>query len=277
MEDGTYLSHIVARHRALAASRQVDLEEYFNAALQAPAARPFEGWLGCLWQSRGLGVIAEIKRRSPSKGQIAPDGQRSVFDPGEIARSYEAGGAVAVSVLTDQEYFGGSAEDLASARAACSLPVLRKDFVVSTADVLESRVMGADAILLIVAALSSQELREFLALSGTLGMGALVEVHDEAELNSALEAGASMIGVNQRDLHTFEVDTDRAVRIARMLPPSIMPVAESGIAGPENAKRLAEAGYKSILVGEYLVKSVDRAAAVKRLSGCRISRRMSGS
>ncbi|MCL5947774.1 MAG: indole-3-glycerol phosphate synthase TrpC [Actinobacteria bacterium] len=276
LEDGTYLSNIIARHRAVAASRRVDLEELFTAALQGPAVRPFEGWLEHLWQSRGLGVIAEIKRRSPSKGQIVPDDRLEVFDSVKIANSYEDGGAAAISVLTDSEYFGGSARDLADARAGCTLPVLRKDFTVCTADVLESRIMGADAILLIVAALSIEELREFISLANTLGMAALVEVHDESELDSALAVGASTIGVNQRDLRTFEVDMGVATRIARLLPPSIMSVAESGIAGPEDAKRLAGVGYKSILVGEYLVRSEDMSAAVKRLSGFRSGRRLSG-
>ena len=276
LEDSTYLSHIIARHRAVAAGRRVDLEELFTAALQGPAVRPFEGWLERLWQSHGLGVIAEIKRRSPSKGQIVPDDRLEVFDPGKIASSYENGGAAAISVLTDSEYFGGSVQDLVDARTGCTLPVLRKDFTVSTADILESRIMGADAILLIVAALSIQELEEFMALADTLGMSALVEVHDESELDRALAVGASTIGVNQRDLRTFEVDMGVATRIARLLPPSIMSVAESGIAGPEDAKRLAGVGYKSILVGEYLVRSEDMSAAVKRLSGFRSGRRLSG-
>ena len=155
-----------------------------------------------------LAVIAEVKRRSPSKGPLDAG-----LDPAAVAADYEAGGAACVSVLTDEEFFGGSPADLAAARSACGLPVLRKDFTVSRADVCDARLMGADAVLLIVAALSDDELSSFLGLAQELSLDALVEVHDEAELERALDAGAELVGVNQRDLTTFAVDPERAARL----------------------------------------------------------------
>ena len=207
-----------------------------------------------------VAVIAEIKRRSPSKGDLFPD-----LDPANLARQYEVGGAACLSVLTDVDFFGGSPSDLQTARAAVALPALRKDFTVSPQDVVDTRLMGADAVLLIVAALSDSELADFHALALELGLDALVEVHDEGELERAQVAGATLIGVNQRDLVTFEVDTDRAVRVARSFPAGVVKVAESGIVGAEDAATLAEAGYDAVLVGEALVTSGDPAAAVRSL------------
>src|ERR1700676_1740711 len=188
-------------------------------------------------RSQGLGVISEIKRRSPSKGDLDP-----TLDPEAVAKEYEAGGAACLSVLTDAEFFGGSADDLAAARAACSLPVLRKDFTVSPLDVCDARLMGADAVLLIVAALSGQELASFLDLSRRCSLAALVEVHDENELERAVDLGAEVIGVNQRDLRTFEVDHGRALRMGEVMPAHVTAVAESGIESPADVRRLAEAG-----------------------------------
>ena len=207
-----------------------------------------------------VAVIVEIKRRSPSKGDLFPD-----LDPADLARQYEMGGAACLSVLTDVDFFGGSPADLQTARAAVALPALRKDFTVSAQDVVDTRLMGADAVLLIVAALSDSELADFHALALELGLDALVEVHDEGELERAQAAGAKVIGVNQRDLVTFEVDTDRAVRVARSFPAGVVKVAESGIVGAEDAATLAEAGYDAVLVGEALVTSGDPAAAVRSL------------
>ncbi|MCU1361002.1 MAG: trpC, partial [Ilumatobacteraceae bacterium] len=169
-----------------------------------PAAR---GFTDALRAGTGLQVIAEIKRRSPSKGDLHVG-----LDPAEMAANYERGGATCLSVLTDVELFGGSVDDLQTARAACSLPVLRKDFTVSPIDVCDARIMGADCVLLIAAALAPTELRELHSLACEIGLDVLVEIHDEAELDLALAAGADLIGVNQRDLVTFEVDHDRAVR-----------------------------------------------------------------
>jgi len=211
-----------------------------------------------------VAVISEIKRRSPSKGDLAIG-----LDPAVLAQHYEAGGAACLSVLTDVEFFGGSAADLAAARAACSLPVLRKDFTVSAHDVCDARLMGADCVLLIAAALDQDELVSFLALAQRIGLDALVEIHDEAELQRAIDAGADLIGVNQRDLVTFTVDTARAVRMAPQMPDGVVRVAESGITGPEDAAVLAAAGYHAVLVGEHLVTSGDPEAGVAALRGAR--------
>jgi indole-3-glycerol phosphate synthase len=207
-----------------------------------------------------VAVIAEVKRRSPSKGDLAPD-----LDPVALARAYAAGGAACLSVLTDVEFFGGSPDDLAAARAACALPVLRKDFTVSALDVADARVMGADAVLLIAAALDDAELHDLMALATELDLDALVEIHDEAELDRAVAVGARLVGVNQRDLVTFEVDTARAVRMAPQMPAGVVRVAESGIAGAADARVLADAGYHAVLVGELLVTSGDPEAAVAAL------------
>lgn len=213
-----------------------------------------------------VAVIAEVKRRSPSKGDLAPG-----LDPAELARRYEAGGAACLSVLTDVEFFGGSPDDLARARRACSLPVLRKDFTVDPRDVCDARLMGADCVLLIAAALESDELDGLLALARELGLDALVEVHDEPELERAVAAGADLVGVNQRDLVSFEVDTARAVRMAPQMPAGVVRVAESGITGPADARALAEAGYHAVLVGEHLVTAGDPEAGVARLRSARVS------
>lgn len=182
-----------------------------------------------------------------------------------LAGQYEQGGAACLSVLTDRAFFGGSAEDLQTARAACALPVLRKDFTVSAADVYDARLMGADCVLLIVAALSEGELREFHGAALGVGLDVLVEIHDESELDRALGVGATLIGVNQRDLVSFEVDTERALRMAALIPDGVLKVAESGIRGRDDASRLRDAGYHGLLVGETLVRSADPAAAVREL------------
>lgn len=209
-----------------------------------------------------VAVIAEIKRRSPSKGDLAAD-----LDPAVLARQYEQGGAACLSVLTDVEFFGGSSADLAAARAACALPVLRKDFTVSAHDVCDARLMGADCVLLIAAALTQSELESLLALARRVGLDVLVEIHDEPELERAVDAGADLIGVNQRDLVTFAVDTDRALRMAPQMPAGVVRVAESGITGPADAAALARAGFHAVLVGEHLVTSGDPADAVRMLRG----------
>ncbi len=205
-------------------------------------------------------MIAEIKRRSPSKGALAPG-----LDPAVLALAYESGGAACLSVLTDAEFFGGSVPDLQAARAACALPVLRKDFTVSAADVVDARLMGADCVLLIAAALTGPELTELHALAKDIGLDVLVEIHDEAELELAMDAGADLVGVNQRDLVTFQVDTERAVRVASQLPASVVRVAESGIRGVDDATTLRAAGYHGLLVGETLVTSADPSRAVREL------------
>jgi indole-3-glycerol phosphate synthase len=255
----TYLDRILAAHRAASTADGRDLAALRVEAEAMPPARPFVDAL-VTDEAGHPAVIAEIKRRSPSKGDLNPD-----LVPGVLAKAYAAGGAACLSVLTDADFFGGSPDDLVEARGAVDLPVLRKDFTVSEADVLDARVMGADAILLIVAALDGAELSDFHALAATLGLAALVEVHDEDELGRALAAGATLVGVNQRDLVTFEVDSARAERMAAAIPRGIVKVAESGLRGPEDAARLADAGYDAVLVGETLVRSGDPAAAVRSL------------
>lgn len=229
-------------------------------------ARGFRAALETVAASGNIAVISEIKRRSPSKGELAAG-----LDPVELAQQYERGGAACLSVLTDVDFFGGSIEDLVAASAACSLPVLRKDFTVSARDVCDARIMGADCVLLIAAALDQAELESFLKLAHAIGFDALVEIHDEAELDRAVAAGADLIGVNQRDLVTFAVDTDRAVRMAPQMPAGVVRVAESGITGPADAALLAAAGYHAVLVGEHLVTSGDPEGGVAALRSARRS------
>ncbi|HET6793284.1 MAG TPA: indole-3-glycerol phosphate synthase TrpC [Acidimicrobiales bacterium] len=252
----TYLDAVLDAHRRRAAADRRDPAAVASEARSAGGARPFAAAL----RGGGLSVIAEVKRRSPSLGDIAPGLSASA-----TAAAYANGGASCLSVLTDSEFFGGSPADLAEARSAVGLPVLRKDFTVSALDVCDARLLGADAVLLIVAALDDPDLGSFLALAGEVGLDALVEVHDEAELERALSAGATLVGVNQRDLVTFEVDTDRAVRVGRHMPDDVVKVAESGVRGPDDARRLADAGFDAVLVGESLVRSDDPAAAVRAL------------
>lgn len=261
MAAGTYLAEIVAGHRARAAADPRTKAELEASVAEAPARR---GFVAAVASSPvgGIAVVAEIKRRSPSKGALDLE-----LDPAALAREYAAGGASGLSVLTDADFFGGSPTDLGVARAACDLPVLRKDFTVCEADVYDARAMGADAVLLIVAALHGDELARLHQLAIGLGLDALVEVHDEAELAEALAIGATLIGVNQRDLRTFAVDHDRARRLAAAIPDGVVAVAESGVRDGADAMRLAEAGYQAVLVGETLVRSKDKAAAVAALRG----------
>src|SRR5437764_12876199 len=253
----TYLDAILRAHRASAADDERTLDALLDEARACPPVRGFEHSL-----RDGFSVIAEVKRRSPSKGAIDAD-----LDPVELARAYERGGAAALSVLTDADHFGGSPDDLAAARAAVHIPVLRKDFTVSAADVCDARMMGADAVLLIVAALADAELVRLRALAAELGLAALVEVHDEVELDRAVDAGADLVGVNQRDLFTFEVDRHRAERLAPRIPAEVVGVAESGVRDASDAARLAGAGFDAVLVGEALVRAPDREAAVRSLVG----------
>ena len=255
----TVLDGIIAAHRAVAAADERSLDELVAEARATPPARPFRETLVA---GPGVSLIAEVKRRSPSKGPLTPD-----LDPADTARRYQAGGASALSVLTDADYFGGSPDDLRRARQACDLPVLRKDFTVSDADVCDARLMGADAVLLIVAALDDGELARFTRLARDLGMAALVEVHTEAELDRALRAGADLVGVNRRDLRTFSVDLSLAERLAERVPEEVVTVAESGVRDAADVARLAACGYDAVLVGETLVTDPDPELAVRRLRG----------
>jgi indole-3-glycerol phosphate synthase len=260
----TYLEEILASHRARAAGDDRVLDDLVEQAKATPAPRDFAAAL----RGDGLSCIAEIKRRSPSKGDLDPD-----LQPELVAKEYEAGGAACLSVLTDTDYFGGSPADLAAARHGSGLPVLRKDFTVQEADVADARLMGADAVLLIVAALDDEALRRCAALAGELGLAALVEVHDEPELERALAAGSRIVGVNQRNLRTFQVDHERACALARAIPADVPAVAESGIRDAGDARRLAEAGYDAVLVGETLVRADDRAGRLRELAGHPVGRR----
>ncbi len=259
----SYLSEIIAAHRRAASEDRRELDALVADALASPTPASFTGAIRrSAAVAGGLAVIAEVKRRSPSKGPIAED-----LDPADIGSEYVRGGAACLSVLTDAEFFGGCPADLAAARRAAGVPVLRKDFTVAPADVCDARCMGADAVLLIVAALEDAELKELLLLADHLALDALVEVHDMDELDRALSLGARLVGVNQRDLFTFEVDEERAIALAPRIPPDVMAVAESGVRGADDARRLAAAGYDAVLVGEAAVRAPDRAAAVHALCG----------
>jgi indole-3-glycerol phosphate synthase len=243
------------RRRVAALPPRGELEA---AARARPPARDFASAL----TAPGLSVIGEIKRRSPSAGVIAAD-----LRPETQAAAYVGGGAAAISVLTEPEFFGGSLEDLQAVRAAVSAPVLRKDFVLEASQVWEARAAGADAVLLIVAALAAPQLEELLAVAAAAGVAALVEVHTEAEAAAALAAGAEVIGVNNRDLTTFVTDLAVAERLAAQLPPGVVRVAESGVSDADGSRRMAAAGYDAILVGEALVRAPDPAALVHVLRG----------
>jgi len=235
-----------------------------KAALASPAARGFEAALRACTAAGSLGVIAEIKRRSPSKGALALD-----LDPAEVAAAYERGGAACLSVLTDGPFFGGSVADLQTAHGATTAtPILRKDFTIDPDQVYEARGIGADALLLIVAALPDDALlADLLALAGDLGLDALVEVHDERELERALVVGATIVGINARDLATFAEDLSRAEGLVASLPSEVLAVAESAIRSVADAQRMAEAGFDAVLVGEALVRAADAEVLVRDLSG----------
>jgi indole-3-glycerol phosphate synthase len=205
-------------------------------------------------------IIAEIKKASPSKGLLAAD-----FDPVRTARQYQAGGAAALSVLTDEAFFQGSLADLQAARAVCNLPVLRKDFTLCEDHVLEAAAHHADAVLLIAAILEESEIRALGALAAGYGMAALVEVHDERDLAKAVAAGAQIIGVNNRDLTTFAVTPETSLRLAPLIPADALKVSESGIRSARDIQRLCAAGYQAFLVGEHLMTAPDPAAALRAL------------
>lgn len=212
-------------------------------------------------------IIAEIKRASPSRGLIAHS-----FEPPAIARSYEAAGASALSVLTDKQFFQGSLEDLEQARQATAIPVLRKDFTLDPYHLWQAAAHGADAVLLIVAILPQPELVSLLERAADLELDALVEVHDESELQRALDAGATLIGVNNRNLQTFEVSLETSLRLARLMPAGVLSISESGIRTAEDIRQLAGAGFRAFLIGESLMKTPDPGRALRDLlTGMRAS------
>lgn len=213
-----------------------------------------------------LRVIAEIKKASPSKGVLRGD-----FDPVKIALGYAGSGASALSVLTDEKFFMGSLTYLRAVRDAVDIPLLRKDFIIDPYQVYEARLYGADALLLIVSALGQDALRGLLALTRSLGMDAVVEVHDEEELGRALDAGSRIIGINNRDLRTFEVDLGVSARLARMIPGGVIAIAESGISSGADIKRLRDQGVHVFLIGETFMKASDPGAELKNLISSSIS------
>jgi len=219
-------------------------------------ARPFAKSL----RDHAPAVIAEVKKASPSKGLLQAD-----FHPAVIAHQYEKGGAACLSVLTDKQFFQGSLHDLEAARAATQLPVLRKDFTIDRLQIFEAAAHGADAILLIAAILDMHELRHLRELADSLGLAALVEVHDHDELSKAIDSGAETIGVNNRNLDTFEVSLDTSLRLSYLMPAGVTRVTESGIFSRADIETLGAAGFHAFLVGESLMKSPDPAAAVRRL------------
>jgi indole-3-glycerol phosphate synthase len=251
------LTRIVARKRSDRAASSVSLAELERRAERVtPARRDFRGAL----LVRSPAIIAEIKKASPSKGLLSPN-----FDAAALAREYESGGAAALSVLTDEQFFQGSLADLCAAREAVSLPALRKDFTLDEYHVIEAAAHGADAILLIVAILDAKSIRALRELAASYGMAALVETHDEGDLDIALEAGSDMIGVNNRDLRTFEVKLETSLRLAGRIPDGVVKVAESGIHSAADVRLLRNAGFQAFLVGEHLMKSPSPAAALRAL------------
>jgi indole-3-glycerol phosphate synthase len=257
---GDFLAEIVERTEADLEQRMRDTPMDALQAQLPPShrGRPFSEAL----VAEGISLVAEMKRASPSKGPIRPGASVS-----EVVRIYEAAGASACSVLTEGPHFQGSLGDLVEARAACRLPLLRKDFVVHEYQLLEARIAGADAVLLIVAALGGERLHELLHAASDIGLDSLVEVHDEDEVETAIEAGAELLGINNRNLRTFEVDLDTTFRLLPDVPAGTVVVAESGITTPHDVQQLEDAGVDAILVGETLMRADDPAEAIRTLLG----------
>jgi indole-3-glycerol phosphate synthase len=253
------LARIVERKRDALAGLRARRDELERTAKERVAARTeFRDFRAA--STAAPAIISEIKKASPSKGIFTQH-----FDPASIAATYAAGGAAALSVLTDEEFFRGSLNDLETARAAVKIPVLRKDFTIDELHVIEAAAHGADAILLIAAILDESSMRRFRELAATYRMAALVEVHDGEELEVALASGAEIVGVNNRNLHTFEVTLETALELAPRIPTGVIRVAESGIHSSADVASLRAAGYQAFLVGEHLMKSADPAAAIRAL------------
>ena len=253
------------RDEIVAAKSRVPQAEIDKRACAADAPRGFLAALKKARSERRYGLIAEIKKASPSKGLIRAD-----FDPPRLARAYEEGGAACLSVLTDTPSFQGSPDYLAQARAATKLPVLRKDFMLEPYQVAEARAWGADCILIIMAMVDDATARTLLDSARSWNMDALVEVHSEAELGRALALGADMIGINNRDLKTFVTDLNVTLRLAPRIPKGILVVAESGLGKPQDLKQLADGGVSTFLIGESLMREADVAAATAMLIGAKV-------
>jgi len=252
------LEEIVAakRQELVRSQAELPLPELEKRILQQAPALDF----GKALRGEGVSVIAEVKKASPSKGLLCPN-----FDPVALAQTYAASGASAVSVLTEADYFQGSLKDLASIKQKVQIPLLRKDFLFDVYQIYESRAFGADAVLLITAILTDKELQKFLSLSHGLGMQCLVEVHDHTELERVTQSSAKIIGINNRNLHTFAVDITTTERLISLVPRDRIVVSESGIRGREDVQRLREWGVDAILVGEALVTAEDVAAKLREL------------
>jgi indole-3-glycerol phosphate synthase len=243
-----------------AAQSAVPLAEMERRARAAPPARDFAGALRAKIAAGRPAVIAESKRASPSRGLL-----RKSYDPAAIARSYERGGAACLSVLTDREYFQGAPEHLMAARDACALPVLRKDFVIDAYQVVEARAMGADCVLLIAAAIELPVMRALEETALGLGMAVLVEVHDGAELERALQLRTPLVGINNRDLRTFETRLDTTLQLLARVPAGRLVISESGIATPEDVRKLSSRGVRAFLVGEAFMRASDPGDALSIL------------
>lgn len=251
------LQRIVAKKREeiLAFSHRTSPAELNSQALDTPPARDF---LAALQERPGHAIIAEIKRSSPSAGKLAKG-----VDPTARGRAYEAGGAAAISVLTDKTFFDGSLDDLRLVREACSLPILRKDFIISLAQIYEARAAGADAVLLIAAALEQDQLAEFSECINDLGMTPLIEVHDQQELERVLGLKPQLIGINNRNLKSLEVDLSTCLRLRPLIPSHISVVAESGVSGPDDINLLRKGGLDAFLVGSSLMRADDPVAELQ--------------
>jgi indole-3-glycerol phosphate synthase len=260
MPDASILGRILdAKQRRLEAARTATPpSELVRRLADAPAVRDLAAALRA--GATRPAVIAEVKRASPSAGPIRPDA-----DPAAIATGYQAAGAAAISVLTEEDFFDGALAHLTAVRARVAVPVLRKDFIVDPYQLLEARAAGADAVLLIVAALSDEALCRLHDAAGELGLAALVEIHDDREAERAVRAGAGIIGVNHRNLTTLQMDMELFSRLVPVLPPSAVTVAESGIRTPADVRRMADAGATAILVGEALMRRPDPGAALREL------------
>jgi indole-3-glycerol phosphate synthase len=251
------LARIVSHKREELRSAAVPASDLRHAAeSRLPQRRDFAAAL----KAKRPAIISEIKKASPSKGLLVEN-----FRPAELARQYEQGGAAALSVLTDREFFQGSLDDLRNARASCTLPVLRKDFTLTDYHVLEAAAVGADAILLIVAILDDDALRGLRELAAEYKMAALVEAHTAEELERALRSGARLVGINNRDLNTFQVSLDTSIELAKNIPPDVLKVSESGIFSAQDIHRLMDARFDAFLIGEHLVKSGDATRALREL------------
>jgi len=255
------LATIVAATRRIVEVREArESIDALRARVEQQEARPDHQLRAALGRPDRLNVIAECKRRSPSKGVLRQD-----YDPVSIASGYVAAGAAAISVLTEPTFFDGSLEHLSAVRAAVPVPILRKDFVVSEYQILEAKAAGADAILLIVAALTPEELRSLAACASRFGLDALVEVHDGGELSIALDAGAAIVGVNNRNLRTLTVDVSASQTLIARIPKDVISVSESGLRTSDDLLRLRQMGYSAFLIGERFMTAADPGAALRDL------------